>query len=61
MTQPAALLNVNDPMEQIMKVFESTDAQNLPVVDLDSRLVGYISRTRLFNMYRQVVADYSAE
>lgn len=44
-----------------MKVFESTDAQNLPVVDLDSRLVGYISRTRLFNMYRQVVADYSAE
>lgn len=61
MTQPAALLSVNDPMAQVMKVFEKTGAENLPVIDVDSRLVGYISRTRLYNTYRRYVADFSAE
>lgn len=61
MTVPAATLGVNDPMEDVMKTFDSTGAQYLPVVGLDGHLVGYISRIRLYSMYRQFVADFSAE
>ncbi|MCR5077423.1 MAG: chloride channel protein [Prevotella sp.] len=61
MTPPLATLGVNDPMEDVMKTFDRTGAQNLPVVGMDSRLIGYISRTRLYSMYRQLVADFSAE
>ncbi len=61
MTAPAATLGVNDPMEDVMKTFDSTGVQYLPVVDLDGHLVGYISRIRLYSMYRQFVADFSAE
>lgn len=61
MTAPAAILGVNDPMEDVMKTFDSTGAQYLPVVGLDGHLVGYISRIRLYSMYRQFVADFSAE
>ena len=61
MSPPAAMLGVNDPMEDVMKTFERTGAQYLPVVNIDSQLVGYISRARLCSMYRQFVADFSAE
>ena len=61
MTEPAATLGANDPMEDVMKTFERTGAQYLPVVNIDSQLVGYISRACLYSMYRQFVADFSAE
>lgn len=61
MTLPAATLGAGDPMEDVMKTFDRTGAQNLPVVSVDGRLIGYISRTRLYSMYRQLVADFSAE
>lgn len=53
MTAPAATLGVNDPMEDVMKTFDSTGAQYLPVVGLDGHLVGYISRIRLYSMYKK--------
>ena len=61
MTPPAATLGAGDPMEDVMKTFDRTGAQNLPVVSVDGRLIGYISRARHYSMYRQLVADFSAE
>jgi len=61
MSQPAARLGVNDPMEDVMKTFDRTDAQTLPVVDVDGTLVGYITRSHLYTQYRQMVADMSAD
>ena len=61
MTPPAATLGVDDPMEDVMRKFDETNAHVLPVTDTDSRLIGYISRTRMYAMYRQMVADMSAE
>lgn len=61
MTPPAAILGANDPMEDVMKTFDRTGAQYLPVVNVDNHLVGYISRASLYSMYRQLVADFSAE
>ena len=61
MSQPAEKLGVNEPVEEVMKKFEATDAATLPVVDNDNKLVGYVSRTHLYAQYRQMVADLSAD
>lgn len=57
---PAFLFN-NEPMENVMKKFDQTNAESLPVVDINNRLIGYIRRMRLYGVYRKMVADYSAE
>ena len=61
MSQPPFVLSVNEPMEEIMKRFDSTDAGMLPVLDTDGTLRGYVSRTHLYSTYRKMVADMSAE
>lgn len=61
MTQPSAILLKEDPMEEVMRKFDKTGAATLPVVDIDQRLIGYISRTRMYTVYRKVVTDLSAE
>lgn len=61
MSQPACVLSVNDPMEQVMRQFDSTDAGTLPVLETDGKLRGYVSRSHLYTTYRKMVADMSAE
>ena len=61
MTPPAGMLGVDDPMEDVMRTFDTTDAAVLPVLDTDHRLIGYISRTRMYAVYRKMVADMSDE
>ncbi|MCD8296246.1 MAG: chloride channel protein [Prevotella sp.] len=61
MSQPPATLGVNDPMEDVMRQFDNTDAAMLPVLDNESHLLGYISRTHMYAMYRKMVADMSEE
>ena len=61
MLQPSAVLSDHEPMDEVMRKFDQTDAAQLPVVDMSGVLVGYISRTKVYSMYRQIVADMSAE
>ncbi|MCI6337817.1 MAG: chloride channel protein [Prevotella sp.] len=61
MTQPSAVLNDDAPMTDVMKVFELTHADWLPVLDHDRHLKGYISRQRMYGMYRKMVADMSQD
>lgn len=61
MTPIPAILYNNEPMESVMRKFEQTNSDALPVVDINNHLIGYISRTRLYSTYRKMVADYSAE
>jgi len=61
MSEPPAILGINDPMESVMHKFDATNALVLPVVDIDGLLQGYITRSHLYNTYRQLVADFSAE
>ena len=61
MTPVPAFLYNNEPMEKVMKKFDHTNAEALPVVDINNHLKGYISRLRLYSVYRKMVADYSAE
>ena len=61
MLQPSAVLSDHEPMDEVMRKFDKTDAAQLPVVDVNGVLKGYISRTRVYGVYRQIVADMSAE
>lgn len=61
MSPPAALLGDNDKMEDVMEKFDATNVEQLPVVTTDRRLIGYVDRTRMYTVYRKLVADYSTE
>ena len=61
MLQPSAAVSENEPMDEVMAKFDKTDEAQLPVVDVRGVLVGYISRTKVYSVYRQIVADMSAE
>ena len=61
MTPVVATLNVNDPMGDVMKTFEKTGSNYLPVTDMNNHLTGFISRARIYSLYRKMVHDYSAE
>ncbi len=55
MTVPSHKVLVDMPMEQVMKIFEDSGAWNLPVVDHEGRYVGFVSKSKIFNNYRQVL------
>ena len=61
MTQPPAVLGIDDNMLEVMKTFERTEAQQLPVCDMEHHLIGYVNRARMYAMYRRMVADLSTE
>ncbi|MBQ7510666.1 MAG: chloride channel protein [Prevotella sp.] len=61
MQEPLATLNDRAPMTLVMKTFDKTHANWLPVLDRDNHLKGYISRERIYTHYRKMVADMSED
>lgn len=61
MVEPKAELNDDMPMADVMRAFDRTGANWLPVFDAENRLKGYISRQRIYTMYRKMVADMSED
>ncbi len=61
MSQPAAVIGTNDPMDIVMKRLDETNAHQLPVCSPDGTLIGYISRYHVYRVYRQMVHDLSQE
>ena len=59
MAIPPAKVVVGTPMEKVMKTFDDTGAWNLPVVDEDGKYVGFVSKSKIFNSYRQVLKHYT--
>ena len=59
MTQPEARLSVNDSMDVVVSVFDRTHAWTLPVVDADGVFVGFIRKSSVLTVYRQMLADFS--
>ncbi|MDD6686809.1 chloride channel protein [Sodaliphilus pleomorphus] len=58
MSMPPAKVELGTPMEKVMKTFDDTKAWNLPVVD-KGKYVGFVSKSKIFNSYRQVLKHYS--
>ena len=58
MSAPPATIEVGTPMEQVMRIFEETKAWNLPVVE-KGKYVGFVSKSKIFNSYRELLRHYS--
>lgn len=61
MKEPATQLLVTDSMDAVMTKFDETHAWNLPVADEQGLYVGFVSRSKIFNEYRQLLVDLSDE
>lgn len=61
MQQPEITVSTADSMQVIMDKFAHTDAGTLPVLDSEGIFVGFVSRTRLYATYRQIMKDFSEE
>ncbi len=55
MTSMPARLYDTDNMEQVMRTFDDTQAWNLPVVDAEGKYLGFVSKSKIFSSYRQVL------
>jgi CIC family chloride channel protein len=51
MHAPPDKITTGESMQQVMDKFEKTGAWNLPVLD-DGKYIGLISKSRIFNAYR---------
>ena len=51
MHDPPAQVSSSDSMQSVMNKFEQTGAWNLPVID-GGKYVGFVSKSRIFNAYR---------
>jgi len=60
MTMPPAILDAEAPMEKVMRRFEETGAWNLPVI-MDGKYLGFVSKSKIFNVYRRVLVHFSDE
>ncbi len=61
MVSPPAKLNINLPMEKIMQIFDDTEAWNLPVVDDSGKYIGFVSKSKIFNAYRDILVENFSE
>ncbi|MCC8170500.1 MAG: chloride channel protein [Parabacteroides sp.] len=57
MVSAPAKIRIDMPMEKMMQVFDDTKAWNLPVVDPDGHYIGFVSKSMIFNAYREVLVD----
>lgn len=52
-------IKVGEPMDKVMETFDKTNAWNLPVVDSEGHYIGFVSKSKIFNSYRQVLKHFT--
>jgi len=60
MTIPPTYLDLGEKVEAVMEAFTRTDAWNLPVLD-KGYYVGFLSKSRIFGTYRELLVQFSEE
>ena len=61
MVSPPDFVSADEPMEKVMYKFEKTKAWNLPVLDAEGRYLGYVSKSKIFSAYRELLVTLSDE
>jgi len=61
MKRPAAILEEGQDMSAVMEKFDITQSWYLPVLDKERKFVGFISKTKLFNKYREILAQQAGD
>lgn len=59
MKRPPSVLFLKQDMHEVMEKFDITQSWYLPVLDNDRKFLGFISKTKLFNKYREILATQS--
>ena len=57
MKKPAAILLEDQDMHTVMEKFDITQSWYLPVLSREKKFVGFISKTKVFNKYREILAQ----
>lgn len=57
--QPKEVIYYRDTMAKVMRKFDDTNTWNLPVLDAADKFIGFISKSKLFNRYREALATNS--
>ena len=57
MVSPPSKILSTMSMEEAMRTFDDTKAWNLPVIDAEGHYLGFISKSKIFNTYREVLTD----
>ncbi len=60
MTIPPSYIDKKEKIETVMEAFRNTGAWNLPVLD-EGYYVGYISKSRIYSTYRDLLVEFSEE
>lgn len=57
MKTPPAIILETDPMKKVMEKMDMTQSWYLPVLDADKRFLGFLSKTKIFEKYREALAE----
>lgn len=57
MVSPEARVNTTMSMDDVMKIFDDTGAWNLPVEDNEGVYLGFVSKSQIFNQYREILNE----
>lgn len=57
MKKPPATLHINEDMHSVMQKFDITQSWYLPVLDEQKKFSGFISKTKLFTKYREILSQ----
>ena len=60
MIMPPASISFEDSMETVLNKFTETGAWNLPVLD-NGKYIGFVSKSKLFSAYRQLLVNITAD
>lgn len=60
MTIPPSYIDKSENIETVMETFRKTGAWNLPVLD-NGYYVGFISKSRIYTTYRELLVQFSGE
>ena len=60
MTIPPSYIDKKENIDSVMEAFRHTGAWNLPVLD-NGYYVGFISKSRIYSTYRELIVEFSEE
>lgn len=57
MKRPRAIIQLHENMHSVMEKFDLTQSWYLPVLDEQKKFIGFISKTKLFARYREILSS----
>lgn len=55
--RPRAVIYIDDSLQKVMEKMDATQTWYLPVITRDKKFVSFISKSKLFNRYRQILTE----